>query len=47
MTLAQLSNLQIELEIIDESVRFFQSIEFYPSTYQALIDRRNEILGVN
>jgi hypothetical protein len=46
MSLTQLSNLQTELAIIEESIEMFQSIEFYPSTYSDLINRRNEILGV-
>ena len=46
MNLQQLENLQVELEILSESIEFFQSTEFFPSTYQDLVDRYNELILV-
>jgi hypothetical protein len=43
MSLTELTNLQIELLIITESIELFQSIGYFPSTYNDLVSRYNQI----
>lgn len=38
---------QAELEILKESIEYFKSVQHYPASYYALVDRLNEITGAN
>jgi hypothetical protein len=43
MSIPELSNLQAELSILTETIEYFKSINYYPSTYLDLVNRYNEL----
>lgn len=43
MTSVELINLQIELSILDEVIDFFKCNNYFPSTFDELVSRRDDI----
>lgn len=44
MSLTQLTNLQAELVIINQSLALWDEMNVKPSTYNELVNRKNQIL---